>query len=96
MTAQPLETRLARMEGINVQIADRLNSMDRHIESIESGLRSEIGSVRGEVGSLRGEVDGLRSDMNVRFAQVDQKFLWLIGINMTSWTTIMLAVLFHR
>jgi hypothetical protein len=68
-----------RMEGVNVQIADRLNGIDGRLDSLDRSLRSEIGD--------------LRSDMNTRFGQMDQKFMWLIGINVTSWTTVMAALL---
>ncbi len=104
MSAQPIESRIAHIEGVNVQIADRLNGIDGRldalggrIDSLDRGLRSELG---GRIDSLdkglRSEMGDLRSDMNARFAQVDQKFMWVIGINVTSWTTIMLALIFRH
>jgi hypothetical protein len=27
---------------------------------------------------------------------MDQKFMWVIGISLASWTTIVLAILFHH
>lgn len=78
MTAKPMESRIAHLEGVIDQIGDRLNGIDRRLD----GLQSEVGN--------------LRSELNARFGQMDQKFMWVIGINVTSWTTTMLAVLFHR
>ncbi len=85
MSAQPLEIRLAHMEGVNEQIVDRLNGVDRRLDF----MGSQIGDLRSELNARFGQVDG-------RFAQMDQKFMWLIGINVTSWTTVMLAVLFRH
>ncbi len=79
MSAEPLDSRIARLEGINVQIADRLNGIDGRLDSLDRSLRSEIG--------------GLRTEMSSRFAQVDQKFMWVIGLNVTSWTTLMAVIL---
>ena len=87
MSAQPFESRIAHIEGVNVQIADRLNGMDgRLIRSIDvstrserfdalaQSVRSEIGGVRSEVGGVRSEIDKFRSDMRAGFAQVDGRF----------------------
>ena len=89
MSAQPLESRIAHIEGASVQIADRLNGIDSRLDSLDRNLRSEIAGVRGEIGDLRSEI-------SARFGQIDQKFMWVIGIIVTSWTTTMLALLFHH
>ena len=86
MSAQPFESRIAHIEGVNVQIADRLNGIDRRLDSLDGRIDSLDKGLRSEIGELR-------SEMNLRFGQMDQKFMWLIGINVTSWTTLMLAVL---
>jgi hypothetical protein len=85
VSAQPLESRIAHIEGVNVQIADRLNGIDRRLDSLD-----------GRIDSVRSEIGEFRSDTNARFAQIDQKFVWVIGINVTSWTTIMLALFFRH
>jgi hypothetical protein len=89
VSAEPLESRIAHMEGVNVQIADRLNGIDGRLDSLDRSLRSEIGGVRSEIGDLR-------SEMNARFGQVDQKFMWVIGIIFTSWTTTIATIFLHH
>ncbi|HEY5619143.1 MAG TPA: hypothetical protein VIK60_14475 [Vicinamibacterales bacterium] len=42
-------------------------------------LRTEIAAVRGEM-VHRSDLAELRSEMNQRFLSVDQKFTWLVGI----------------
>ena len=49
-------------------------------------LRAEVVGMRGDMvhrsdlADLRGDMSHLRNDMNQRFAAVDQKFTWLVGI----------------
>ncbi|MGC2129706.1 MAG: hypothetical protein WA629_06370 [Candidatus Aquilonibacter sp.] len=89
MSAEPLESRIARMEGVNVQIADRLNGIDSRLDALGGRIDSLDRSLRSEIGSLRSEING-------RFAQIDQKFMWVIGIIFTSWTTTIATILLHR
>ncbi len=58
-------------EGAYEQVADRLNGIDRRLETIEQKIKT-------------------------RFAQVDQKFGWMIGLGVTSWLTLMLAIFFKH
>jgi hypothetical protein len=96
VSAQPLESRIAHIEGVNVQIADRLNGIDRRLDSLDGRLDRLDGRIDSLERGLRSEISDLRSDANARFAQIDQKFMWVIGINVTSWTTIMLALFFRH
>ena len=58
-----------------------------------AGVRGEIGDIRKELADVRSELSyirgemvhrsdlaDLRNDMNQRFAAMDQKFTWLVGI----------------
>jgi flagellar capping protein FliD len=95
VSAEPLETRIARMEGVNVQIADRLNGIDRRLDSLDGRLDS----LRSDMNARFTQVDGRFAQIDGRFSQMDQKFMWVIGINVTSWTTVMtvlLAVFFRH
>ena len=96
MSAQPLESRIAHIEGVNVQIADRLNGMDGRFDSIDRRLDSLGGRFDALDRGLRSEIGDLRSEINARFAQIDQKFMWVIGIIVISWTTLMLALFFRH
>ncbi|HLG30949.1 MAG TPA: hypothetical protein VI387_12125 [Candidatus Brocadiales bacterium] len=82
-----LEERQAKVEGVLEQIDKRLD----HLESDVSSLRSEINSLRDEMhsgmNSLRGEIGELR-------AKIDTNFRWLVGIMITMWVTMILAIIF--
>jgi peptidoglycan hydrolase CwlO-like protein len=74
-----LEERVARIEGIVEQMDKRLN----HIESEIRNLRNEMSD---EIRGLRGEIGDLRKDLNNRF-------FWLLGVQISMWVTIILAIL---
>jgi peptidoglycan hydrolase CwlO-like protein len=76
-----LKERVARIEGILEQMDKRLNHLENEIRDLRAYVESEIKSLRGEIGDLR-------RDLNNRF-------LWMLGVQITMWVTIMLAILFR-
>jgi hypothetical protein len=76
-----LEERVARIEGI-------LERMDKRLNHLESEIRDLRAYFEGETKSLRGEIGDLRRDLNNRF-------LWMLGVQITMWVTIILAILFR-
>jgi len=76
-----LEERVARIEGILEQMDKRLNHLESEIRDLRAYVESEIKSLRGEIGDLR-------RDLNNRF-------LWILGVQITMWVTIILAILFR-
>jgi peptidoglycan hydrolase CwlO-like protein len=76
-----LEERVAKIEGILEQMDKRLNHLESEIGDLRVYVESEIKSLRGEIGDLR-------RDLNNRF-------LWMLGVQITMWVTIILAILFR-
>jgi predicted nucleic acid-binding Zn-ribbon protein len=76
-----LEERVARIEGILEQMNKRLNHLENEIRDLRVYVESEIKGLRGEIGDLR-------RDLNNRF-------LWMLGVQITMWVTIILAILFR-
>jgi peptidoglycan hydrolase CwlO-like protein len=76
-----LEERVAKIEGILEQMDKRLNHLESEIRDLRAYVESEIKSLRGEIGDLR-------RDLNNRF-------LWMLGVQITMWITIILAILFR-
>jgi len=75
-----LEERVARIEGILEQVDKRLNHLESEVRELRSEMRSEISEVGGEIRELR-------RDLNNRFS-------WLLGVQISMWVTIVLAILF--
>lgn len=82
MSVQPLEARIAYLEGAFAQMVERIAAVERAIEAL-----------RTEAGALRDEMHARFADLDRR---VDQKFMWMIGLQFTSWMTIMLAIFFKH
>ncbi|MFZ8788368.1 MAG: hypothetical protein ACO2OZ_01715, partial [Acidilobaceae archaeon] len=52
-------------------------------------LRAYVeGEIKGLGNGIMGEIGGLRRDLNNRF-------LWMLGVQITMWVTIILAVIFR-
>jgi len=85
VSAQPLEIRMAHLEGAYEQISHRLGSIEQRLGSIELKFEARFA-----------QVDGRFGQMDARFAQIEQKFMWLFGLIGSSWITTILAVLYHR
>jgi predicted RNase H-like nuclease (RuvC/YqgF family) len=81
MESSSLEERVARIEGI-------LEQMDKRLNHLESEIRDLRVYVESEIKSLRGVISDLRRDLNNRF-------LWILGVQMTMWVTIILAIIFR-
>jgi len=76
-----LRERVARVEGI-------VEQMDKRLNHIETELREFRKEVFGEITNVRGEIASLRRELNTRF-------YWLIGIQISMWVTIILTILFR-
>ncbi len=81
MERSSLEERVARIEGI-------LERMDKRLNHLESEIRDLRAYVESEIKSLRGEIGDLRRDLNNRF-------LWMLGVQISMWVTIILAIIFR-
>ena len=58
------------------------------IEGILEQMDKRLNHLESEIKSLRGEIGDLRRDLNNRF-------LWILGVQITMWVTIILAILFR-
>lgn len=85
MAVDPLQVRIARLEGSYEQIDKRLSSLETYMRTEFASLRADI---RGEIGALRGE---MRQDMRRLDGRVD---LLLYGVIASVLVPILLRVFF--
>jgi len=76
-----MEERTARLEGINEQIRDRLNSIDGRFPQIDARFA---------------QIEARFAQIDARFAQMDNRFIWLTGTVIGTWITTILTILFHH
>jgi predicted nucleic acid-binding Zn-ribbon protein len=79
-----LRERVARVEGIVEQMDKRLNHIETELREFRREVSDRFEGLRKEI---FGEILSLRRELNMRF-------YWLIGILMTMWVTIILAIAF--
>lgn len=60
-----------------------------HLEGAYQQVADRLNGIDNRIDGVYREIGDLRRDMN-------QRFIWLTGIVMTSWVTTFLAVLLHR
>lgn len=77
MSAQPLDARMAHLEGAYDQISHRLNGIDQRLDGVDRRIEG-----------VERKIDTLREHMDRRFEnlerRLDQKFLWVIGLVLVS------------
>ena len=75
--------------------AERLSRLEGKVEE----LSKRMDDFKSDINALRNEVIATRNEMNNRIDGLDKKldsrFLWLLGIQVTTWITIILAILFR-
>lgn len=93
MSAQPLDLRIASLEGSYHQVSDRLNSIDRRLDgfeqkvdarfnALEQKLESRFNGFESRFGGLDSKIDGLQWRMTAL----------IVG----TWVTVMASIFFHR
>ncbi len=92
MSSQPMDIRMAQIEGSYHQVADRLNGIDLRL----NGIDLRLNGIDRRLDAFDQKIDARFAQVDARFGHVEQQFMWVIGLIVTSWVTTILAVLLHR
>jgi hypothetical protein len=82
MSAQPLEVRIASLEGSYRQVSDRLNSIDRRLDGFEQKIEGRFNSVDARFAATDSKIDGLQWRMT--------------ALIFGSWITLMASIFLHH
>jgi tetrahydromethanopterin S-methyltransferase subunit G len=82
MASDTLDVRMARLEGAYEQITQRLGTIETRLDSLEVRMETRFAGVEARFNGI-----------DAKFNGIDAKFNWVIGILVTSWITVMLAIL---
>jgi len=87
MPVTEIEERVARLEG-------RMDEHSRFFESISVKLTllEDKGDRNKE--DLEKRIDGIRNDLDTLRREMYTNFRWIVGIQLTTWITVLLAILF--
>jgi len=84
MSASPLDSRLAHLEGAFDQISDRLNSIDQRFDAVDrrfDAVDRRFEGVERRLDGLGQRLDDFRGALTSR---MDRQFMWLMGIMIVS------------
>lgn len=87
-----MESRLGSLEGAYLQVADRLNGIERRFDSIDR----RFDTVDHRFDGMERRFDIVHADIAELRHDFGQRFNWLTGMLLTSWVTTMLTILFHH
>jgi predicted nuclease with TOPRIM domain len=91
-----VEQRVARLEGIEEQIRDRLNSIDGRFASLDA----RFDSVEARFNGLEARMDARFASIDAQFLTIDRKidarFFWTLGVVFSTWMTTMLTLLLRH
>lgn len=59
MSAQPLEVRIASLEGSYLQVSDRLNSIDRRLDGFRQSMELRISALDSKIDGLQWRLTAL-------------------------------------
>jgi len=79
----PLEARMAHLEGAYEQTTERLAGFDLRFDSFDRKLDSMRADLTVKIDEVRKELE----------ARIDGRFMWTIGVVMSTWITTMLGIL---
>jgi hypothetical protein len=74
---------MARLEGAYEQVGQRLTSIDLRLDGVER----KIDALRDAMDT---KIDSLRDGMETK---IDQRFMWTIGIVLTTWLTTIASII---
>jgi predicted nuclease with TOPRIM domain len=86
-----MEERIAKIEGILEQINERLNHFGAEMGDLRKEMNGKFMQIDGRFGQLNEEN---RADHHHIETDIKTNFRWTVGIILTMWVTVIIAVLF--
>jgi len=85
----PLEARMSHLEGAYEQVGQRLAAIDLRFD----GVDRRFDAIDRHFGAVDQKIELLRSSL---LDKIDQRFMWTIGVILSTWLATFLAIFFHR
>ena len=80
MNLPNLESRVMVLEAVNVQINERLNSIDNRLDSMENRFDSRLDSMENRFDN---RLNGLDNRLDGIDNRINSHFKWLVGLSIT-------------
>ncbi len=89
-----------RIDSLRAELGSRIDAVDRKLDSKIDSVNSRIDSVNSKIDSVNSRIDSVRAGLDAKIdsvrAELSRNFRWIVGIQITTWITILLAILFKR
>jgi tetrahydromethanopterin S-methyltransferase subunit B len=82
VSAQPLETRIAHLESSVEHLNGAFDQLGKRLDDLRSDMNANFGRLDVRVERLEG--------------RIESRFQWMLGLQMTSWLTLILAIFFKH
>ena len=89
MPIDPLESRMAHLEGAFEQVSGRLDGIDRRLDSVDRRLDS----MDRRLDSMDHRLDGMFTLYARLDSKIDQRFTWTVGVVVSAWLTTIATIL---
>ncbi len=90
----------SRIDAVDRKLGSRIDAVDRKLDSKIDSVNSKIDSVNSKIDSVNSRIDSVRAGLDAKIdsvrAELSRNFRWIVGIQITTWITILLAILFKR
>jgi len=82
-------------EDLEKRIDGIRNDLEKKIDGVRDDLEKKVDGVRND---LEKKIDGVRNDLEKKIDTLRREmytnFRWIVGIQLTTWITVLLAILF--
>lgn len=78
------------------ELSKRIDDVHKRLDDLHRRLDDFRGDVARGFAELRGEMNRRFEELTNRVARLEDRLWWIVGIQVGTWVTVMLAILFRR
>ena len=78
------------------ELSKRIDDLHKRFDDLRADMNARFVAVDKRFDDLRGEMVRRFDELTTRMARLEDRIWWIVGIQIGTWITIMLAILFKR
>jgi hypothetical protein len=99
---------MARLEGAYEQVSQRLMNIDPRFDGVDRKIDSRFDALDKKIDAVRDvlekkldkKIDAVSESLEKKIdkldAKIDQRFMWTVGVVVTTWLTTIAAIYLHH
>ena len=97
MPASPIENPMARLEGAYEQVSRRLMNIDPRFDGLDRKIDLLRDALDKKIDVLDAKMDQRITALDTKIdAKIDQRFMWTVGVVVTTWLTTIATTYLHH